>query len=554
MLYPNLNNMAYLFRKNKGGKIVWYVGESKRTGNKVRRVWQKYLGPADKIADQLAHGTVPHEIDVLEFGLCSTLLCLNKELGFVECVNKVISKRNQGLTYGEHLLITLINRVDNPQSRSKLGDWFDSTILKRIFTVKKSYLSSQSFWNHWNKISEEELNQVQEGLLAELIKKCDISDLYFDPTNFTTYIQDHSKGELAQFGYPKDGRKGFRQVNLSLLVNKKEGIPLWHHTYNGNINDVTEFKEFIISLTNKVSYFSKKCRKITLIFDKGNNSNKNINKVNKKLHFFIVGSLKPSEYPELFDIPLEEFNEEYITAKDKKVFCISKIMNVYDDKKKVVITYSNELAYKNRVRVEKSLAKALNRLQNLKGRIKTNNLTRDEVVIKVHDIIGRHYIRGLIKYGLQDVNGLYLTFKRDEQAYQKKSKQFGKNILFTDDLSLKTSDVVKIYNGKNIVEEQIKNLKDTHVISFTPMWCWTDKMIRVHAFTCVMALLFLRLLMKKVHDADVDLSQQRVIEQLKKIRLSLLNMPKSTKIHTKITRLNDQQRLLSNLFQLKNYY
>ena len=103
------------------------------------------------------------------------------------------------------------------------------------------------------------------------------------------------------------------------------------------------------------------------------------------------------------------------------------------------------------------------------------------------------------------------------------------------------------------MEEQIKNLKDTHVISFTPMWCWTDKMIRVHAFSCVMALLFLRVMVKKANDSGLKLSQDRVLAQLKSIRLSLLRMPNSNKVHAKLTHLNSPQRELKNIFKLQDY-
>jgi hypothetical protein len=48
------------------------------------------------------------------------------------------------------------------------------------------------------------------------------------------------------------------------------------------------------------------------------------------------------------------------------------------------------------------------------------------------------------------------------------------------------------------------------------MWCWTDKMIRVHAFTCVMAVLFLRMLVKDARDKKINLSQGQIIEELKK--------------------------------------
>lgn len=541
--------MANLVKKLIKGRIYWYIGESKRINGRVKRVWQKYLGPAEKVAQQLLEGNAPQEVDVLGLGLCAALLHIEEQVGFVHAVDGVLSKREQGLSYGEHLLLTIINRIDNPVSKNRFADWFDGTVLKRIFSVNRQYLSSQTFWNHWNKISEEQIDKIQEILLEKLVTTCDISELCFDPTNFTTYVQEHKNQSLMQFGHAKDGRKGFRQVNLSLLVTKKDGVPLWHHTYNGNTNDVTEFKEFIQFLITRVSSLSKKCKKVTLVFDKGNNSQNNIKNVSNKLHFFMVGSLKPSEHKELFDIPLDTFTEEYTTAKGKKVFCTSKLMNLYGGNKRVVITYSNELAYKNRVRAEKAIQKALNRLANLQARIAHTNLTRDQILIKVHDIVGKPYLNGLIQYDVQTAKSL--TFKIDELAYQEMSKRFGKNILFTDDPHLTTENIIHLYNSKNIVEEQIKNLKDVHVISFTPMWCWTDRMIRVHAFTCVMALLFLRLLTR--HANTIGLSQDELITQLQKIRLTMFQMPKSEKIHTRITRPNEHQRALINIFNIKKY-
>lgn len=282
MLYLTIS-MANLIKKKIKGKIYWYIGESKRVDGHVKRIWQKYLGPAEKVAEQLLEGAAPQEVDVLNLGLCAAMLNINEEIGFTDIVNKVISKREQGLSYGEHLMLTLINRLDNPVSKNKFGDWFDGTVLKRIYPINKQYLSSQNFWNHWNNICEKDIEDIQEQLLEKIIPLCDISELCFDPTNFSTYIEKHKNQKIMQFGHAKDGRKGFRQVNLSLLVTQKDGIPLWHHTYDGNINDVTEFKEFIKSLTDRISFFSKKCRRITLIMDKGNNSKSNISNIDKKL-------------------------------------------------------------------------------------------------------------------------------------------------------------------------------------------------------------------------------------------------------------------------------
>ena len=545
--------MAYLFQKKVRGQSYWYLGENKKVNGVSRRVWQKYLGTANVIKDRV-DGFGPVEVDVLEFGVVAGMLAISEDLDFVSVVNEVIWKREQGLSIGDHLLLTIINRVDEPLSKNQFARWFEHTVLKRRFVVKTGYLSSQDFWNHWKKIDQEKIDLIQERLLDKILPTIDLKELVFDPTNFTTYIEEHKEQAIMQFGHSKNGVKGVRQVNLALLVTKQEGVPVWHHTYNGNINDVTEFKEFINILTSRIAYFSKLCKNITLVLDKGNNSHNNIKNISAKLHFFVVGSLKPSENRELFEIPLEQFNEEYISAKGEKTFCTSLTKEVYDGKKKIVITYNTNLAYNQRVRTDKAIQKALNQLQNIKERLARSTKSRDEILLKVNSIVNKTYLNGLITYTLEETHDrLNLSFEKNEEAYQQKSKAFGKNILFTDNLILSTGDLVKLYRDKNIVEEQIKNLKDTHVISFTPMWCWTDHMIRVHAFTCIMALLFLRLLMKKINEAKLNLSQDETLDQLKKVKLALLKAPKNDKVTTKLTRLNDIQRELVSKLNLRRY-
>ena len=545
--------MAYLFQKKVRGLSYWYLGENKKIDGVSRRIWQKYLGTANIIKDRV-EGIGPAEMDVLEFGLPASTLAIGEYIDFVNVVNKVLPKRDQGLSIGEHLLLTIINRIDEPLSKNQFANWFEHTALKRQFVVKSSYLSSQDFWNHWKKISEDHIDKIQESLLEKILPQINVKELVFDPTNFTTYIEEHKNQELVEFGHSKNGTKGLRQVNLSLLVTKESGVPLWHHTYNGNINDVTEFKDFIKKLTKRISLLSKSCKNITLIMDKGNNSLNNIKNVDKKLHFYVVGSLKPSEHQNLFDIPLEQFNEEYTSKLGEKTFCVKTTKDVYDGTKNIIVTYNEALKYNQKLRTDKALQKSLNQLENLKSRIKDSTKTRDELLIKVSKIADKPYLRGLISYELQSsTSGFDLSFHINQQVYDQRSKAFGKNILFTDNLSLKTEEIVKLYHEKNIVEEQIKNLKDTHVIRFTPMWCWTDHMIRVHAFTCVMALLFLRLLMKKIDQTKLDLSQDQALDQLKKIKLVLLKAPKNDKVTYKLTRLNDIQRELVNHLNLRRY-
>ena len=297
--------MAYLFSKIVKSKRYYYLGENKRLDGQSRRVSETYLGSADSLKKFLESNSAPKEIESLSYGLPAALMNLSEEIEFVKVIDSNCPKRKQGLSVGEHILIDLINRIDEQHSHNKLGDWFSKTILRKIFKINKSYLSSQNYWNHWQYLTEENIDKIQKELLPKIIKDLDLSQIFYDPTNFSTFIEDkhndkpngmkRHKISLSNYGKPKSGIRGLRQINLALLVTKDFGIPLWHKPFEGNINDVTFFKEFINSLMNKIEIFSKQCKSITITFDKGNNSPKNIERVDKDLHFFVLGSLHPTQ-------------------------------------------------------------------------------------------------------------------------------------------------------------------------------------------------------------------------------------------------------------------
>lgn len=50
------------------------------------------------------------------------------------------------------------------------------------------------------------------------------------------------------------------------------------------------------------------------------------------------------------------------------------------------------------------------------------------------------------------------------------------------------------YRSQSDTEFSFRQLKDRHVVSFSPMRHWTDHTIRVHLFTCVRALQLARLI------------------------------------------------------------
>ena len=110
-----------------------------------------------------------------------------------------------------------------------------------------------------------------------------------------------------------------------------------------------------------------------------------------------------------------------------------------------------------------------------------------------------------------------------------------------------------MYNDKYVIEHDIKRLKNKYVISYTPQNCWTDESCRVHAFTCVMALLFFSLLRKKIGDAKLKISDDELVYNLREIKQALLVMPKAKKVSKMIEKMNPTQKKLYSLLNLKKY-
>lgn len=558
--------MVYLFSKLVKGKKYYYLGENKFINGQSKRIIEIYLGSADNLKKILDNDSVtPKEIESISYGLPMALINICEEINFVKIIDKHCPKRNQGLSVGEHILIDLINRIDEQQSHNKLGEWFSKTILRKIFRVKSAYLSSQGYWNHWQFLNENKIEDIQKDLLPNIIKDIDLNQIFYDPTNFTTFIDDKHKENpdgkkrhkvsIANYGKPKNGVRGLRQINLALLVTKDFGIPLWNKPFEGNINDVTFFKNFINSLVDKIEIFAKHCKNITLVMDKGNNSPKNIEKIDKDLHFYFLGSLAPSQYKELLRVPIEKFKIKYTSSQGEimKAYALKK--EVFGKDCSVVITYNKKTAYNQKIRIEKALSKSSDYLKSAKTKLNGYQWTeKDKVLIRISSTISKFHASKLIDWKLEGENeSLTLNFKKNEEELEIIRNSYGKNILFTNNNFLSSIEIIRGYHDKNIVEESIRRLKNKHIISFTPEYCWTDESVRAHSFTCVMALLFYSLLRKKVSENKLKLSGEEIINNLRDIRQDLLIMPKSKKVHSVVEKMNSTQKNLYSVLNLNKY-
>ncbi len=77
------------------------------------------------------------------------------------------------------------------------------------------------------------------------------------------------------------------------------------------------------------------------------------------------------------------------------------------------------------------------------------------------------------------------------------TETFGKRVLVTDQDQWTVTEVVTGYRSQNDVESLSRQLKDPHLVGFSPMFHWTEPKIRVHVFSCVLALALAHLMRRK---------------------------------------------------------
>jgi len=557
------------------GKRYWRIVESYRDERgrpRIRVV--RHLGTAQKLLERLSEAPGrPLYAEERDFGATAALWDMAQQLDVIGAIDSHAPKRDQGASVGEYILLATLNRALAPASKRKLAAWYQDTILVRLLPLRAAAMRSQRFWDHMNYLNEAILAEIENDITRRVVEgpNVDLRALFYDTTNFDTFLSSENPGELAQRGHAKSKRTDLRIVGLALLVSWDFHVPLFSKAYEGNQNDSVTFSQVLDDLVARYQMFKEKCQSITLVFDKGNNSEENIKALDGSPYHFI-GSLVPTQHQDLLNIPLERFR--YVKDplfKGVRVHRTEK--EVFGQKRTIVITRSRALLQGQIRGIRQHLAKKLKALRDLQNRVarshepgwKGKPYTEQSLQNNLEKIVSGQYIGDFLWGKVVRKRGLLgIAFGTDHEAYNElKKRVLGKRILFTDWQDLTDEEIIFGYRGQHHVERAFRDMKDPYFISFSPPHHWTDQMLRVHAFYCVLALTLVSLLHRRVDQAGIKLSQRDLMERLKNIKeitnyypaqptdkLHLGGRPRSERT---LTRLDSQQERLFRALNLDRF-
>jgi hypothetical protein len=142
------------------------------------------------------------------------------------------------------------------------------------------------------------------------------------------------------------------------------------------------------------------------------------------------------------------------------------------------------------------------------------------------------------------------------QACGLEDDPFGKHVLITSHDDWPAAEVIAGYRSQSEAEFGFGQLKDPHVVSFSPMHHWTGHNIRVHVFTCVLALQIAHLMRYRARQAGLDLSVRQLLSQLAAIGETVLIYPSTggrPKARRMTTELTGNQPQLHQIFNLARW-
>jgi len=467
-------------------------------------------------------------------------------------------------------VLAALNRLTSPNSKARMAQWYRKTPLQRWLPLSAKQLRSQRFWDAMNAVDESAIRKIEMQLSRQLVEDfgIDVRCLCFDCTNFDTFIDSRTTSELARRGHAKSKRTDLRVVGLALLVSTDFNIPLFSRVYPGNQPDSVTFGSVTQELIERYRVLAKNLEHVTLVFDKGNNSEENLEALGPS-PYHVVGSLVPTQHPDLLEVPLDKF-QSFQDARLEGVTAFRTSKKVFGRHWTIVATHSQELLEGQLRGIAQVLGKRRRALGELQGKLKRSQepgakgkgYTFESLEAHAQNLSSGQYIQKILRVEIGRRRGkLQLHYHTDAQALEKLiATSLGRRILFTDNHQWTTEEIILAYRSQHHVEAAFRTMKDPHFVGWEPLYHWTDQKIRVHAFYCVLALTLAGLLHREAHRAGLELSLGALCRELSSI-CEIINLYPSTskkkagrlRASTTYTELTPTTSRLAEIFRLHDW-
>jgi len=485
-----------LKKQRRGGKV--YVSQYRNyrdKDGKVRSEFQKYLGvevepgvyekPRGKIIDRVVVR------DSYRSGDVGLLWALAQELDLPHIIDSVCFGESlfEGPTPGMYLTAWAINRCISPCSASRLGDWIRTTDLPRLMGMPPEMFKKDRFLDALDFVS---VDNGPHGNVIDLTTQLDDAFtrswrereplppgerevLAYD---MTTVLFFGVSCPLAELGYNPD-RIQRRQVNLALLVSRREKYPLAHFVYEGSRNSASTVENLMVRLRQ-----SSLCPG-TLIWDRGNMSEAHVKAVEDAGWDLISGVPKSlnsvQSILEGFEVDMDPST---LTRRSEvgHVYSDSTTGELYGRNRKVAVYTNSARSTKDRDTRNDALSTIGEDLDALAE--KGSDWSEKKLHTHIKRIVGKY--SDLITVRVKrSGDGQRIEWGYKSRELSRLKKLDGKYLVLATDESLSAKDAVNAYLEKDFIEKSFRTLKSDEEIA--PVRHRLEHRVRAYLFVLILA-------------------------------------------------------------------
>lgn len=485
-------------RKIKVGNCV-YLAEVKsvREGKKVRQKFIRYVGR--EIDGKTVLSSTMTDISVSNVKVHGPLLVLNslaEKIGLHEILGE----------YSAELLSMIYSHCINPKSINKMQDWFAKTDLNRLLNLEG--LTEKRVAGAFESIgSYDKIEFIQEKIFKSIKSefKLDEENYFYDLTNVYFFGSDC---KIAKRGKSKEG--GFKKIVQIGLSTTKQGIPVFHRTFPGNVFDSRSLFELLRAFKD---YGIKNT---FLVWDRGISSKININDA-KDMGFNVLCGLAIKgklslEIDSILKNNKITLPKNRVQLQNTSIYVIAKRFT-YDKTKGYLYVCLNR---QTRVQKQERRLLKISKAQKRFNEDKKIPLNLEKYINKRGKIIA--------------------------QAVSLAEKSDGFSLLFSTK-KIDSAEAIKRYFEKDVVEKAFQCLKG--VVKVRPIRMWLEKNVRAHIFICYLSYLLLSTLNLVIKEKGMDLSPNGALEQLEGMyKIYFLNEKTKTTFTKTVTLTKQQQNIL----------
>lgn len=510
--------MAFLRQDKKGAEVYLRICETERQGKKVIQRTLHNLGKKSdyspeslsRIGAQLYCMNGNSLEDLMQemckekgrynYGFPLIIQYLMGHYGLNELFDSIKKKHRLTFSLTEIVTLLLCNRWNDPLS--KLG----------VYDTQNEFLGLQPIKLHWLYRSLDKLALSSEQIQKHIYNKnaqffdYELDVVFYDVTTFYFDSDYEQEGALRQKGFGKDGKIGKTQILLGLLLDKQRN-PVAYELYSGDTYEGHTLADGIKKLQEKY-----KIGKVVLVADSGMLNKDNLLTITEKGYEFIVGerlkNLPKTLQTELLD---QKNYKPMVLEKHGKIG--EKIVlsyHIVEHKgRKILCTYSEKRAKKDRMERETKIEKAQKMMKNpaqLGKKAAIYYLKSNQVDTDTGEVA--------------DPKTTKIVYELDQNKIDKAAQYDGLKAIATSDKTLSNEDMLLKYKELYKIEQSFRTFKS--FLETRPMFHWTDERIKGHFCMCYLSFALLNYLQQTLKKNNLNYSENDIRKILDKMQITHL--------------------------------